>query len=85
MNGSVKIDIDGYREAIALACVERAPWKAHDPIELRDQPSSVVKVIIDESQKLYPLGTYLLDLLEGSVGGLSPEKLDSLMKNIPHS
>lgn len=75
MKGGVQLDPSGYRYAIALACIKKAPWPVNDIIELKGLPRKIGKQVVLEATKLYPLRDCLLDWMESVSGELTEEQL----------
>ena len=80
LKGGVKIDIKGYRYAITLACVKKAPWKVNDLIELKGLPRSVGKLVVKEATNMYPLRDCLLEWMGTMSGELTDEQLEFIEK-----
>jgi len=80
LKSNVKMDITGYRYAITLACVKKAPWPLNDIIELKGLPRSVGKIVVSEATKLYPLRDCLLEWMATVSGELTDEQMELIEK-----
>lgn len=82
MGGEVKIDIVGYRYALALTTVKKAPWKVDDLITLKDLPLKTGRAVVKEASKLYPLKDCLLDWVSTFAGEMTPEQKTMMKEQI---
>ena len=73
--GELDIDMTGYRYAITVAAITKAPWAIKDIVVFKDIPGSVGKKVVEEVCRKYPLADCLREWIGSFMGEITPERI----------